>query len=122
MRTTRRFTVNGQPVVVPDADLALQEEDVISTDSGPDESGVYHRFSLGRTVKSWDFSYARLNWEEYAYMESLFDGKNTFSFGFMSATDGSWQEVVAYRSKRSILWHNATDEQFREYRFRITEC
>ena len=122
MRTTRRFTVDGQPVVVPDADMAMQEEDLISADSGMDESGFYHRFSLGRTVRSWDFSYARLNWDEYAYMESLFDRKNTFCFGFTSAVDGSWQEVVAYRSKRSILWHNAADEQFRTYQFRITEC
>ena len=122
MRKTELFTVDGRSVIVPDGDLSMQEEDVISSDSGMDESGVYHRFSLGRSVKSWDFSYARLTRQEYAYMESLFAGKDTFRFGFVSASDGSRQEVTACRSKRSILWHNATDEQFREYRFRITEC
>ena len=122
MRKTELFTIDGQPMLVPDGDLLMQEEDVVSSDSGWDESGVYHRFCVRKAVKSWDFSYSRLTREEYAYMEKLFAGKNTFCFEFTSAIDDSRQEVVAYRSKRSILWHSATDGQFRDYRFRITEC
>lgn len=122
MRKTELFTIEGQPVLVPDGDLSMQEEDVVSSDSGMDESGVYHLFGVRKDVKSWDFSYSRLTREEYAYMEELFAGKDTFSFGFVSTLDGSRQEVTAYRSKRSILWHSAADGQFRDYRFRITEC
>ena len=122
MRTTELFTIDGQPVLVPDGDLSMQEEDVIASDSGCDESGVYHHFGLGKRVKSWDFSYARLTRTELSYMESLFAGKDTFQFGFVSVLDGSYQEATAWRSKRSILWHNAAEDAFRDYRFRITEC
>ena len=122
MRKTDLFTVDGQPMLVPDGNLSMQEEDVVSSDSGWDESGVYHRFCVRKDVKSWDFSYSRLSREEYAYIEELFAGKNTFDFGFASALDGSRKVVTAYRSKRSILWHSAADGQFRDCRFRITEC
>ena len=121
MQKTELFTIDGQPMLVPDADLSILEEDVVSSDSGYDESGVYHHLGLGKRVRSWDFSYARLTRQEYAYLEKLFAGKDTVCFGFV-AFDESWQEVTAYRSKRTVLWHNATDDTFRDYRFRITEC
>lgn len=121
MRKTTLFTVDGQPMIVPDGDLSMQEKDVVSTDSGLDESGVYHLFGVRKDVKSWDFSYSRLTGEAYAYLEELFAGKDTFSFGFVSAADGSRQVVTAYREGRSILWHTAGGE-YRNYRFRITEC
>lgn len=122
MRKTELFTVDGQPIIVPDGDLSVQEKDVVSSDSGYDESGVYHRFGVRRDVKSWDFSYSRLSGEAYAYMEELFAGKDTFFFTFPSALDGSRQQVTAYREGRSILWHSAADGQYRDYKFRITEC
>lgn len=122
MRKTELFTVDGQPMLVPDGDMSLTEEDVVSSDSGLDESGVYHLFGVRKDVKSWDFSYSRLSREEYACLEELFAGKDTFAFGFASALDGSRQEVTACRSKRSILWHSAADREFRDYKFRITEC
>ena len=122
MRKTSMFTIDFEPILIPDGDLSIREEDVVSADSGLDESGVYHRFGVRQGVKSWEFSYARLNQEEYAYMESLFAGKETFSFGYISAPDGCRKSVIAYRSGRSILWHNAEGGQFRDYRFRITQC
>lgn len=122
MRKTELFTIDGHPMLVPDGDLSLCIEDVESSDSGWDESGVYHRFVLRHNVQSWDFSYSRLTQQEYAYMERLLSKKDTFCFGYESATDGSWQEVTAYLSKRSVLWHCAADGQFRDYRFRITTC
>lgn len=122
MRKTELFTIDGQPMLVPDEDLSMHQEDVVSSDSGYDESGVYHVFGVRKDVKNWDFSYSRLNRQELAYMETLFAGKDTFRFGFSSPFDSNRQEVTAYRSKRSILWHNAAEDQFRDYRFRITEC
>ena len=122
MRTTDLFTIDGKPVLVPDRDLVFSAEDMEASDSGYDENGTYHRFVLRRNVQSWEFSYSRLTQEEYAYMEALLSGKDTFCFGFTSAADGSWQETTAYRSKHSVLWHCAADGQFRDYRFRITAC
>ena len=54
-------------------------------------------------------------------MEGLFAGKDTFTFAFVSPY-GIKEEITAYRSKHSILWHCAADGQFRDYRFRITAC
>ena len=122
MRTTDLFTIDGKPVLVPDGDLVFSAEDMEASDSGCDENGAYHRFVLRRKVQSWDFSYSRLTREEYAYMEGLFGNKDTFAFGFTSARNGVKQQITAYRSKHSILWHCAADGQFRDYRFRITAC
>lgn len=122
MRTTDLFTIDGKPVLVPDGDLAFLAEDMESSDSGHDENGNYHRYVLRHNVQSWDFSYSRLSREEYAYMEGLFGNKDTFTFGFVSPYNGVKQEITAYRSRHSILWHCAADGQFRDYRFRITAC
>ena len=122
MRTTDLFTIDGKPVLVPDGDLAFSAEDMEASDSGADENGIYHRFVLRRNIQNWDFSYSRLSREEYAYMEGLFAKKDTFTFGFESPYNGIRQQITAYRSKHSILWHCAADGQFRDYRFRITAC
>ena len=121
MKTTNLFTIDGQPVPVPDGDMSMHTEDLVSEDSGLDESGVYHRFVVRQDVKSWEFSYSRLTGEELAYLEELFAGKNTFAFGFRDLY-GKLQTVTAYRSKQSVLWHSAADGTFREYRFRIVAC
>lgn len=122
MRTTDLFTVDGLPMPVPDGDLPLCTEDQEASDSGRDESGVLHRFVLRRNVPSWEFSYARLTRETYAYLESLFAGKDSFRFGYVSALDGSRQEITAYRDKCRVLWHCASDGQLRDCRFRIAAC
>lgn len=122
MRTTDLFTVDGKPMPVPDGDLPLYTEDLEAPDSGRDESGVLHRFVLRRDVPSWEFSYDRLTREAYAYLEGLFAGKDSFRFGYVSALDGTRQEIVAHRGKCSVLWHSAADGQFRNCRFRITAC
>ena len=122
MKTTNLFMIDGRPMLVPDGDMVLSVEDIISADSGRDESGVLHRFVLRKDVKSWDFVYSQLIQEEYAYMESLFAGKDSFQFTSPSPTDGSTQTVTACRDKHSILWQSAAKGLFRNYRFRITAC
>lgn len=121
MKTTELFTVDGQPMLVPDADVILRTEDLESPDSGRDESGVYHRFVVRRAVKSWEFSYSRLNREELAYLEELFAGKDSFFFTYRTP-EGAWHEILAYRSSQTILWHCAADGTFRDYRFRVVAC
>ena len=122
MKTTDLFLIDGQPMLVPDAGLPLSVEDMEAADSGRDESGVLHRFVVRQGILHWDFAYARLTREEYAYMEGLFAGKTTFQFTYPSAADGSRQEITAYRGKHGVLWHSAADGQFRNYQFRITAC
>ena len=122
MKTTNLLLIDGQPMLVPDAGLPLSVEDMEAADSGRDESGVLHRFVVRQGMKSWDFSYARLTGEEYAYMEGLFAWKSTFCFTYPSAADGTPQQIEAYRGKHGILWDSAADGQFRNYQFRIAAC
>ena len=122
MRTTELFMIDGQPMLVPDGDMALRVEDIISTDSGRDESGELHRFVVRKDVMSWELVYSQLTREEYAYMESLFAGKDCFQFTFPSPTDGTAQTVTAFRDAHSILWQSAARSLFRDYRFRISAC
>lgn len=121
MTMTDLFLVDGQPMLVPDGDMAISAEDIVSADSGRDESGALHRFGVRQGLGSWLFSYTRLTREEYGYMESLFGGKDTFRFTY-PAPNGTAQTVTAYRSKHDILLHCAATGLYRNYQFRITAC
>ena len=62
--TTELFTINGEPMLVPDAEVSMSYEDLDSADSGRDESGVMHRIVTRYKVASWGFQYSGLNEEE----------------------------------------------------------
>ncbi len=122
-KTTNLFLIDGKPMLVPDEDLEISMEDIDAADSGRDESAYMHRFVVRHGVGKWNFSYAYLTKEEYAYMEALFAGKGTFQFA-RPADGGADQPVTteAYRSKHAILWHSAATGQYRNYQFSIIEC
>lgn len=122
-KMTELFLIDGQPILAPDGDMALALEDVEASDSGWDESAVYHRFVRRYGVGKWSFSYDRLTQEEYAYMESLFAGKESFRFTYPSHTDPAVPvNTTAYRSKHGFLCHCLTTGQLREYQFTVTQC
>lgn len=120
--TTDLFLIDGQPVLIPDGELALTLQDVESSDSGRDESAVLHRFLARQGVGKWAFSYDRLTEEEYSYMESLFAGKSEFLFTRPDPKNGVSITTKCYRSKHQIMWENAVTGQFRDYRFELAEC
>lgn len=122
MKTTDLFLIDDMPMLVPDGDVRISVENIVSGDSGRDESGELHRFVARRNVQSWDFVYSQLTREEYAYMEKLFAKKDDFQFTFLSATDGTSQTATAFRDKHSVLWLSASKGLFRDYRFRISVC
>jgi len=120
---TNLFTINGQPMLVPDAEVTVSYEDLDASDSGRDESGYMHRIVVRHKVASWSFSYSHLTEEEKQYMESLFAQTAAFSFGHPSRTDGSMQQVTrCYRSKYSLAWKNAQTGLWSNYGFQIIEC
>lgn len=122
-KTTNLFLIDGQPMLAPDENLTLSMEDVIASDSGRDESGFLHRFVVRLGVGKWRFSYGYLTEEEYAYMESLFAGKETFRFTFPDCLHGGEaKEMTAYRNEHGILWQSAATGQFRNYQFTILSC
>lgn len=121
MRYYEDFTIDGKPMLVPDADVQIEKNDLDSQDSGRDESGVMHRVVVRERVRKWAFSYSVLTAEEYQYMESLFAGKSSFTFSFRE-TDGKRYSCMAYCANHSITLHNARTGTFKNYNFNIIEC
>lgn len=121
--TTDLFTINGKPMLVPDEEVAVNYEDLDTSDSGRDESGVMHRVVVRYKVASWKFSYSHLTEEEKQYMESLFPEAPTFIFGHPSRTDAAvLEETKCYRSKYGIAWKNARRGLWSGYSFSIIQC
>lgn len=122
-KTTERFTVNGKPMLVPDAEVSAEYTDLDAEDSGRDASGMMHRIPLRYKVGSWGFSYSLLTEEEKQYMESLFPAEPTFVFGHPGRVDAEQQEeTVCYRSKYGISWKDAVTGLWSGYSFQIIQC
>ena len=110
-------------MLIPDEDMQVSFEDLDSASAGRDVSGVMHRMLVRSQVGKWNFVYSHLNREEYAYMESLFQGKDHFQFTYPSLTNaGETVTVTAYRSALSFGWIHAKTGQMRNYKFAIIEC
>lgn len=115
------FLIDGQPILVPDADITVSYENLDSSESGRDESGFMHRVVLRTDVRKIPLSYAFLSREDYLYMESLFRGKKDFQVDCRDF-DGSPLSFRAYRSKHSITIFNARSGVYKNYTFNIIEC
>lgn len=122
-RTSYLFTINGKPMLAPDQEVGFNYEDLDSSDSGRDESGIMHRVVVRYKVPSWSFSYANLTEEELRYMESLFPDAPTFTFEHPSRHDQyEREETECYRSKYGISWKNARTGLWSGYSFNIISC
>ena len=120
---TNLFLIDGQPMLVPDENMAITMEDIDAPDAGRDESAVMHRIVVRQGVGKWTFSYAHITQQEYAYLEGLFAGKSSFQFTHPSgANPAQAATLTAYRSKHGILWNNAATGQLRNYQFTIIAC
>lgn len=123
MKTTNLFLINGKPMLAPDSDVGINYEDLDSSDSGRDQSGIMHRIVTRYKVPSWSFNYSALTEEEMKYLEGLFPDAPTFSFTHPSRTDSSQLvTTVCYRSKYGISWRNAVTGLWSGYSFNIIEC
>lgn len=122
---TYLFTINGKPMLVPDEEVGFNYEDLESSDSGRDESGIMHRVVVRYKVPSWSFSYSHLTEEEKLYMESLFTDEPTFQFGHPSRGNLPYvdrETTACYRSKYGISWKNARTGLWSGYSFDIIAC
>lgn len=120
---TEFFMINGLPMLVPDSEVGVSYEDLDSSDTGRDESGVMHRIPVRYKIGSWSFSYSHLTEEEKQYMESLFSDGADFEFTHPDRKDASIPITCrAYRSKYSICWKNARTGLWSNYSFNIIEC
>ena len=120
---TELFKINGVPMLVPDAEVAVSYEDLDAADSGRDESGFMHRIVVRYKVGSWKFEYAHLTEEEKQYMENLFPNADSFQFQHPSRHNSKQSEVTTcYRSKYGISWRNARTGLWSGYSFSVIEC
>lgn len=121
MTLSEKFKIDGKAMVVPDQDVELSKSDLDSSDSGRDESGIMHRTVIRHRVRTWSFNYSYLTAAEYAYMESLFDGRAEFTFTFPQA-NGTSGTCLAYCSNNSITVRNIRTGDYRNYKLKIIEC
>ena len=115
------YQVEDKPLPIPDADVEISRADLDSEESGRDEAGFMHRIVLRERVKTWKFSYAHLDKEDYRYIMSIFEGKATFTFKYKDE-DGRTAECQAYCSNDSITYRNAKTGQYANMKFTIIEC
>lgn len=117
--TTELFTINGQGILVPDADVTVTTSEVLA-DSARDRSGTLHR-TLLRRVTGWEFSYETLTDAERQYMLGLLD-KQTFNFGHPGHLDATQKELSTCYCKGSAMdYHDAAKGQWRNFHFRVEE-
>ena len=113
---TTLFTVNGNPILVPDGDISVSYEDLDSADAGRDEAGFMHRSVVRYKVGVWEFSYSNLTGEEYRYLLSVLPKAGSFLFPHPQG------QTVAYLSRYSIVYHNARTDTYKNLKFSIIEC
>lgn len=113
--------IDGKPILTPDSDMQIELNDLEHSDSGRDESGYTHRLVLRRDMKTVTPNYTVLTLEEYAYMESLFQGKDTVLVTY-TGLNGRKAVFEAYRLKHSIVIHDAKKGIVKNYKFNLIEC
>lgn len=115
------YLVDDSPLLAPDMNVNITENDLDSEASGRDEMGNMHRIILRSGVKTWEFVYTVLDAEDYLYLQSLFKGKAEFNFTYRNP-DGSVSVTKAYSSKRSITLRNYATGEYKNLKFNIIEC
>ena len=119
---TYLFTVNGKPMLAPDAEVTVSFSDIDGADAGRDQNGILHRSVVRYKVASWEFHYSNLTAEEKAYLENLFPDAPTFQFGHPDRQDASKQTTTeCYRSQYGISWRNARTGLWSDLKFQIIE-
>lgn len=115
------YLVDGNPLLAPDMNVNITENDLDCESSGRDQAGFMHRFIIRSGIKTFEFVYAVLDAEDYTYIQSLFNGKADFEFTYRNS-DGSVTTTRAYSSKRSITLRNYATGEYKNLKFNIIEC
>lgn len=111
---TELFTLDGQGIPVPDADVTVITSDV-ECDAVRDRSGVLHRAVLRPNVRAWEFSYDQLTDEERQQLLQLLSGKPLFPFTYPGGS------ATCYCSGTSAQYHDAAQGLWKNFRFRVEE-
>ena len=115
------FLIDGKPLLVPDEGVQINLEDLDSSESGRDESGVMHRIIIREKVRKYSLPYGLITKEEYAYLMSLFAGKPTFEVQ-KREPDGTTVRFSAYCAKVGITLQNKRTGLYKGLTLNIIEC
>lgn len=115
-----QYKVDGLPLLTPDEGVELSLADLDASDTGRDESGVMHRIVVRERVATFGFSYAVLDAEDYAYLQSIFAGKASFTFTYPQ--NRALKTCKAYCSKTSVVLHNNRTGLYKNLKFNVIEC
>ena len=115
------YLIDGNPLLVPDLNVDITENDLDSDDSGRDETGYMHRIIVRSGIKTFSFVYAVLDADDYAYIKSLLNGKADFEFTYRNP-DRTKVVTRAYSSKRSITLRDYATGEYKNLKFNIIEC
>lgn len=111
---TELFTIHGQGILVPDADVTVTTADV-EGDCVRDRSGTLHRSLLRRGVTAWEFSYGHLTQQEREYMLELLGREPVFPF---THPEG---QTLCYCKGAAMDYHDAARGHWKNARFRVEE-
>lgn len=109
---TKLFTLAGQPILVPDADVDAKLTDIVG-DSVRDRSGMLHRTVL-RRVRSWTFRYRQLTNAERQYLLSILPA-GTFQFVHPEG------KCTAFCQELTSRLHDGNTGLWQEVQFRVEE-
>lgn len=115
------FLIDGNPILLPDEGVEISMEDLDSTESGRDESGVMHRIVLREKVRKYILPYGSLSREDWVYLQSLISGKPTFEVT-KREPDGTTAVFTAYCSKIGISLYNKRTGLYKNLKLSIIEC
>lgn len=90
---TGTWMVNSSPIYIPDADITIEHNNLVSEASGRDESGYNHIKWLRRDVRKVGLRYAMMTGDELKYLRNLMQGQE---FEFTYAEENGTTTIDAY--------------------------
>ena len=117
------YLIDGKPMPLPDREVEMSFEDLDHPEAGRDEAGFMHRLVARYKVGSWGFVYSCLTRETYAQLLELLPQNGSFVFSYPDPLDPEqYKHTVAYLSRYSIVWQDASTGLYRNLKFSIIEC
>lgn len=89
LKRTSLLQIDGKQLPEPTETADIQFADIESSDSGFDETGVYHREVLRFGVLTCTLTYGYLDNADCAYLLGLLQSKNTFQFTCPTPSDAA---------------------------------
>ena len=115
------WAVEGTPIYVPSS-VTIENDNIVSPDSGRVESGKMHITWVRREVRKVNLVFDRITGAEVAFMHSLMQGKE-FTFTYY---DNGIKTMEAYAGKDSYTQKNlgnypSEGGEYKEYKINVIE-